>query len=95
MLDQLTLRAKVHDLRAKPVLAKAKSPGPQLKPLTTKMACHSLRLKPRSSEPKTAELKPTVSETKRKDRVGAQGKPSASMNCWTIRAEAQYLRGNG
>ena len=51
-------------------------------------------LKPRSSELKTPELKPTISEMKRKDRVGAQAKPSASINCWTIRAEAQYLRAN-
>ena len=51
-------------------------------------------LKPRSSELKTPELKPTISEMKRKDRVGAQAKPSASINCWTIRAEAQHLRAN-
>ena len=42
-------------------------------------------LKPRSSELKTPELKLTISEMKRRDRVGA---------CWTIRAEAQYLRAN-
>ena len=39
LLDHLTLRANVHDLRARPMIAKAKSPGPQLKSLTTKMAC--------------------------------------------------------
>ena len=47
-------------------------------------------LKPRSSELKTPKLKPTISEMKRKDRVGAQAKPSASVNCGTVRAEAQY-----
>ena len=51
-------------------------------------------LKPRSSELKTPELKLTILEMKRKDRVGAQAKPSASVNCWTIRAEAQYLSFN-
>ena len=51
-------------------------------------------LKPRSSELETPELKPTISEMKRKDRMRAQAKPSASVNCWTIRAEAQDLRAN-
>ena len=51
-------------------------------------------LKRRSSELKSPELKPTISEMKRKDRVGAQAKPSASVICWAIRAEAQYLRAN-
>ena len=51
-------------------------------------------LKPRSSELKTPELKPTISEMKRKDRVGAQAKPSALVKCWIIRAEAQDLRAN-
>ena len=51
-------------------------------------------LKRRSSELETPALKPTISEMKRKDREGAQAKPFASVNCWTIRAEAQYLRAN-
>ena len=41
LLDQLTLRANVHDLRAKPMIAKVKCPGPQLKSLTAKMAFQS------------------------------------------------------
>ena len=51
-----------------------------------------LELKPMSSELKAPELKPTISEMRRKDRVGAQVKPSALVNRWIIRAEAQDLR---
>ena len=49
-------------------------------------------LKPRSSELKNPELKPRISEMKRKDRVGAQVKPSALVNRWITRADAQDLR---
>ena len=49
-------------------------------------------LKPRSSELKTPELNPTISEMRRKDKVGAQVKPSALVNRWTIRAEAWDAR---
>ena len=49
-------------------------------------------LKPRSPELKTPELKPTISEMRRKDRVGAQIKPSALVHCWTVTAEAQDIR---
>ena len=49
-------------------------------------------LKPRHSELKTPEVKPTISEMKRKDRVGTQAKPAALVKCWIIRAEAQDLR---
>ena len=52
-----------------------------------------LELKPMSAELKAPELKPTIiSEMRRKDRVGAQVKPSAVVNRWIIRAEAQDLR---
>ena len=52
-----------------------------------------LELKPMSAELKAPELKPTIiSEMRRKDKVGAQVKPSASVNRWIIRAEAQDLR---
>ena len=49
-------------------------------------------LKPRSSELKNPELKPRISEMRRKDRVGAQVKPSPLVNHWIISAEAQDLR---
>ena len=49
-------------------------------------------LEPRSSELKTPELKPTISEMRRKDRAEAQVKPSALVNRLTIKAEAQDLR---
>ena len=39
LLDRLIPRAKIHDLRAKPMIAKVKRPGPQLKSLTATMAC--------------------------------------------------------
>ena len=46
-----------------------------------------------SAELKAPELKPTIiSEMRRKDKVGAQVKPSALVNRWIIRAEAQDLR---
>ena len=46
-----------------------------------------------SAELSAPELKPTIiSEMRRKDRVGAQVKPSALVNRWTIRAEEQDLR---
>ena len=37
LLDHLTLRSNTHDLRARPMIAKAKSPGSQLKSLALKM----------------------------------------------------------
>ena len=52
-----------------------------------------LELRPMSAELKAPELKPTIiSEMRRKDKVGAQVKPSALVNRWIIRAEAQDLR---
>ena len=70
MLDHLSLRASVHDLSARPAIAKVNSPGPQLKSLTARNGMPEL--KPRSSELKTPGLKPTMSEMRRTDRVGAQ-----------------------
>ena len=52
-------------------------------------------LRPRSSELKTPELKPTISKMKQKDRAGTQAKASVALvTCWIIRAEAQDLRAN-